>query len=127
MAKREWLSDSSNNLARPDQLSPRFPMTEYTEEQKASFKEQWAAMRRRDRIRAAPVVIFFAALGVFLARKNQGLWLGVPAEWALTVLFVLAIGSVIFSLRNWRCPACRRMLGSEMSPRFCSKCGIALK
>jgi hypothetical protein len=102
-------------------------MTEYTEEQKASYKVQWAAMRRRDRITAAPIVIFFGAVGVFLAKKNQGLWLGVPAEWVLTVLSVLAIGAAILSLQNWRCPACRRMLGSEMSPRFCSKCGIALK
>ena len=102
-------------------------MAEYTDEQKAIFKERWAAMRRRDRLTAAPVVIFFGSLGLFLAQNTQGTWLGVPAEWVLIALFVLAIAATIFSLQNWRCPACRRMLGTEMSPRFCSKCGIALK
>ena len=102
-------------------------MAEYTEKQKAFFKEQWAAMRRRDPVTAAPVVIFFGALGLFLARKNHDAWLGVPADWALIALFVLAMGAVVFSLQTWRCPACRRMLGTEMTPRFCSKCGIALR
>jgi hypothetical protein len=47
-------------------------MTEYTEQQKASFKKQWAAMRRHDRITALPVVTFFGALGIFLAKRTKG-------------------------------------------------------
>jgi hypothetical protein len=102
-------------------------MAEYTETQKTSFKDQWAVMRRRDPITAAPVVIFFGSLVSFLANKDPVRWFGVPAEYALIALFVLAMGAVVFSLHTWRCPACRRMLGTEMTPRFCSKCGIALK
>lgn len=101
-------------------------MIEYTDEQKASFKQQWATMRRRQYIAAVPFLMFFGAFFAFAARSgdavvtaSDGLMLG--------LLLALVVGSTIFSLQNWRCPACRRILGSEVNPRFCSKCGVALK
>ena len=40
---------------------------------------------------------------------------------------VLVAGALIFSFRNWRCPACNRYLGKQYSPKFCSKCGVVLQ
>jgi len=40
----------------------------------------------------------------------------------VTILAVL-----IFSLINWRCPACRAYIGKKWNPRFCSKCGTQLQ
>ena len=40
--------------------------------------------------------------------------------------FVVILGVVLFSLKNWRCPACNAYLGKGMAPSFCSKCGIPL-
>jgi len=33
----------------------------------------------------------------------------------------------VFSLYNWRCPACNKYLGKQRSPKYCSKCGVALQ
>jgi hypothetical protein len=43
-------------------------------------------------------------------------------------LFVAALAAIlIFTLQNWRCPACRKYLGKGAFPRFCPRCGVALK
>jgi hypothetical protein len=34
---------------------------------------------------------------------------------------------LIFSFRNWRCPACDKYLGKAIGPRFYAKCGVALQ
>jgi hypothetical protein len=41
--------------------------------------------------------------------------------------FVLVAGALIFSLRNWRCPACNRYLGRTFNPRYCQGCGFELR
>ena len=52
---------------------------------------------------------------------------GVPADrWRLYVLAYVGL-TVLFSLANWRCPACHRFLGRYGNPRFCSKCGAPLQ
>jgi rubrerythrin len=42
----------------------------------------------------------------------------------LIVLFFAA--AVVFSLFNWRCPACSSYLGKRFNPRFCPSCGAQL-
>ena len=46
-------------------------------------------------------------------------------------LGLAAIGYVafacVFSLWNWRCPACGRWLGNQLSPARCRKCGVNLQ
>jgi rubrerythrin len=46
------------------------------------------------------------------------MWLGVA--------FLVAVAAG-FSWRNWRCPACRKLLGADLSPAACPHCGVALR
>jgi predicted RNA-binding Zn-ribbon protein involved in translation (DUF1610 family) len=34
---------------------------------------------------------------------------------------------LVFSLRNWRCPACNKYLGKGTLPHYCPNCGVELR
>ena len=40
-------------------------------------------------------------------------------------LYLIAL--VVFSFRNWRCPACNGYLGRGINPRSCPYCGVQLR
>jgi hypothetical protein len=97
----------------------------YTAEQEMEFKRQFAVRRRRQMLLVIPFVLFF--IGVTAARNGHVLGVfGLPPEVLSGAFLVFAIVAVLFSLKNWRCPACERYLGRSMSPRFCPKCGVGL-
>jgi hypothetical protein len=99
---------------------------EYTEAQLAEFKEEFARRKRRQWRVAAVVVI--AALAMFLALDRFGrVNTGAPPTALLVLFFVVVIGTMIFSIRNWRCPACDRYLGRNTRINFCPKCGVPLR
>jgi hypothetical protein len=100
---------------------------EYTERQKASFKEEFAARRKRQLILVVPVAVVLIGFGV-LADEPSGVdVLGLPSAVVVTALGLLVVGAVVFSFMNWRCPACNTYLGKGMNPHFCPKCGVALQ
>jgi hypothetical protein len=41
------------------------------------------------------------------------------------LLYIVAL--VVFSFRNWRCPACNGYLGRGINPRSCPSCGVQLR
>lgn len=43
------------------------------------------------------------------------------------ILILVAVCCLIFSLFNWRCPACNRYLGNSILPKYCKKCGVKLR
>jgi hypothetical protein len=101
---------------------------EYTDQQKVEFKSVFAKKRRR-RIMAMLLMIpsavafgFGAAGGV---EDQLVLGLG-PIVWWPVVLVVF-IGSLIFSVLNWRCPACGTVFGLNFNGRYCSDCGVELQ
>lgn len=98
----------------------------YTSEQEAQFKQQFAARRKRQLILAVPLVLAVIAVA---ALRNSGPQepLGIPSSVWGSAFLVLVAGALIFSFRNWRCPACNRYLGKQYSPKFCSKCGVVLQ
>ena len=100
---------------------------EYTEQQKATFKQQFAERRKRQIILAVPLVLLFLALSFLTDEKNRVALPGVPAAMVGPLLVAAVVGALLFSLRNWRCPACDKYLGKGISPRFCPKCGVALQ
>jgi len=53
--------------------------------------------------------------------------LGVSAVIWGPVLAVFVVGALVFSFKNWRCPACNGYLGKAFNPRYCSKCGVELR
>ncbi len=97
---------------------------EHTPEQIDAFKQEFA--RRKQRQFAVAVPFIFALFGGILFRSTleelAGSGVAAPIAFALVVAAML-----VFSLRNWRCPACDRYLGRSTSMRHCPKCGVALR
>jgi len=85
---------------------------EYTEEQRARFRSKF---RRRRNWQFAAAAAF--VLAVFLKETRLGF---------LAALLVM-LGVLVFSLYNWRCPACRKYLGRAMNPKVCARCGVVLQ
>lgn len=75
------------------------------------------------------VVPFAAALFTLFMLEDAGQegLLGVPAVVVGSACGAVVIAGFIYSLMNWRCPACRCYLGKAISPRFCQKCGVQLQ
>lgn len=99
---------------------------EYTEEEKASFKQEFAVRRRKQIILIVPLVALIG-FAVLVDQRNGGVVLGIPAAVAGPALLVLVGAAVVFSFWNWRCPACNKYLGKGLGPRFCPKCGVPLE
>jgi hypothetical protein len=98
----------------------------YTSEQEGEFKRQFAARRKRQLLLSVPLVVAIIAVAI-LGKSDRQEILGVPAAVVGPAFVVLVLGALIFSLINWRCPACSGYLGKKISPRFCSKCGVVLQ
>lgn len=98
----------------------------YTHEQETLFKQQFAIRRKRQLILAAVLVPVIVAVAVADDAFDRGLF-GVRPGILIGGFMVLVAGALILSFRNWRCPACDRYLGKQMSPRFCAKCGVGLQ
>lgn len=94
---------------------------EYTQEQLSGIKADFAKRRRRQLI--AAVLFTVGAVMPFIlsnmVRLENPLWL---APWIGGVLAL-----AVFSIRNWRCPACHKYLGRNFNPNFCPHCGVALR
>jgi len=98
----------------------------YTDEEQAEFKRLFVVRRRRRRL---VVLSFLAVVLTVLVLRVRGVEevLGVPSwRWGLYV-FGYGVLVVLFTLVNWRCPACNRSLGRYGNPRFCFRCGVPLQ
>jgi hypothetical protein len=100
---------------------------EYTEQQKAEFRNLFK-VRRKNQIVVAVIAIAFM-VPLFLAREQPAVptVMGIPAQAYFIVFGLVIVGSLAFSLKNWRCPACSKYLGKNVSPRFCPGCGVSLQ
>lgn len=99
---------------------------QYTEMQKEEFREQFMARRRRQLILAAPVILVALSLTFASEIGDAGVF-GISEDAWLPFALVFVFGALLFSLKNWRCPACNRYLGKAINPRFCGKCGAPLQ
>ena len=52
---------------------------------------------------------------------------GLPEKVVAPICIATPMAVAVFSLVNWRCPACEGYLGNRMNPKFCSKCGARLQ
>lgn len=99
-------------------------MTEYTEEQKQQFVEDFAARKRKQIFASLPIagiVILF-----IIAGEDQSILSVQPEIW-VPIAMIFIIATLLFSFRNWRCPACSKYLGRGFGPAFFPGCGVALK
>jgi len=83
--------------------------------------------RRARQLTIIPVVIA-AAILLGWSQEHAGDSLGgVPGRLLTGVGIAVIVAAVLFSFRNWRCPACDGYLGKAISPNFCLKCGAPLQ
>ena len=86
---------------------------EYTEEQIARFKPRF---KRRRNLQFTAVNVLVLTIAMF---KN--------AQAGVLAFLLATLGVFVFSLYNWRCPACRQYLGWVRNLKICTKCGAALQ
>ena len=97
---------------------------QYTQEQLEESKRQFSARRKRQIFLAVPIVVLAVCVRIFSGEMRKS---GIPDTVWITSFLVLVLGAIVFSFRNWRCPACDRYLGRSIGPSFCPKCGVALQ
>ena len=99
---------------------------EYTEEQKSQFKATYASRRKRQLAVSAPLVVLVLGF-VFMEDRLAGAVRGTSSAVAVPLFLIVILGALVFSLRNWRCPACGKYLGHSFNPKHCQSCGVALR
>ncbi|MGA7104571.1 MAG: hypothetical protein WBX49_04420 [Candidatus Deferrimicrobiaceae bacterium] len=99
---------------------------EHTEGQKAEIRTLFALRRRRQFLISLPLIALIMGFA-FLENGNPGAYLGIPPSIVFPGFLAIIAGAILFSLYNWRCPACSNYLGKQRSPKYCSKCGAALQ
>ncbi|HET9887699.1 MAG TPA: hypothetical protein VFR10_09305 [bacterium] len=98
---------------------------QYTDRQKMEFKESFA-QRRKKQLLLAALIIPLVLVAVFAEDQRTDTILGYSVEVFGPIFLVAVIAALLFSLRNWRCPACSKYLGRSMNPKFCHNCGVEL-
>ena len=92
---------------------------EQTEYQKARVREEFATRRKRQLIVMIPILLLLIGY-VLLGERTEN------TAYPFILIGVVLV-TLVFSFRNWRCPACDGYLGRGLNPKFCSKCGAQLR
>jgi hypothetical protein len=93
----------------------------YTAKQRAELEARFRQTKRYQVAAAVPVA---GALLLLVAAERYAADLGTgPVTLGAAFLVLVAAG---FSWWNWRCPACRRFLGTRLNPDRCPGCGLPL-
>ena len=90
----------------------------YTEQQKKEFVEEITSKRRRQILPFIAWAAFVIGLAATSGFRDH------PPAWPLLVAWLFVIGNALFSLINWRCPACNKYLGKNLGWKHCPRCGI---
>ena len=99
---------------------------EYTEQQKLAFLTVYGERRKRQLMVSLPVIAMAFAVGLTEDRGSDAI-LGLPANLVGPLFLALVLAVLVFSFRNWRCPACEKYLGRSFNPKHCQNCGIQLR
>lgn len=98
------------------------PMTSLVPE--GELRADFARRRLRQILLIVPMVLAIIALRV---TDDGATPFGIPPGVLLTGACVIILGTLAFSIWNWRCPSCDGYLGKTINPRFCQKCGFQLR
>lgn len=83
-------------------------------------------VRQTRQIIAIAVALFFVLLLAVISKRPD--LFGNFSKGSLTALQVLlVIVFISFTAFNWRCPSCRKYLGSNIHRRVCKRCGARLR
>ena len=88
--------------------------------------QEWRRRRGREFLNVVPALIALVVFG-WIAKTLRFSFAGVPSFiFAASALGVIS-ASFVFAWFNWRCPACGKLPGHVLNPRFCSQCGVPLR
>lgn len=83
-------------------------------------------VRQTRQIIAIAAALFFVLLIAVLYKRPD--LFGNFSQYSLAVLQVMLIIVFFnFTAFNWRCPSCRKYLGSNINKRVCRRCGVRLQ
>ncbi len=100
---------------------------EQPSQQATAIKQEFGTRRNRQILLSIAIIGSFILGAVALGEKGQAI-LGAGLSAVLGPVIVLfGVFALGLSFWNWRCPACGRYLGRAMNPKFCAKCGVALR
>jgi hypothetical protein len=98
---------------------------QYTDYQRVAFKHTYAKRFRRQLVM---IMLLFAVMASLALTRDGATFFGLSvAVLGPITLIVALVAWVIFSARNWRCPACHKSLGRAFNPRHCRWCGVELR
>jgi hypothetical protein len=90
------------------------------------YRRKFRALLRRQSVLVGALVVMGVASRFERLERGQPTVFGIPRDLYAIGFGVLLVVVLIATAVNWRCPACRRMLGFSV-PRFCRKCGVPLQ
>jgi hypothetical protein len=83
--------------------------------------------RRRNRQLLASGLALLVVVPMMIWGSASTAWAGASESTIVSLAVTVVAASALYSLFNWRCPACTRYLGRSINPAFCSKCGAQLR
>jgi len=90
------------------------------------YRPKFRALLRRQSVLVGALVVMGVASRLERIDRGQPTVFGVPRDVYAIGFGALVVIVLIGTAVNWRCPACRRLLGFSV-PRFCRKCGVPLQ
>lgn len=83
---------------------------------------------RKKRQKTAAILLFPFLVGLVVfggaSDPKTAEAFGISALIWVPIVLLALVAVAVFSWKNWRCPSCDKYLGKQMSPRFCSHCGV---
>jgi protein-S-isoprenylcysteine O-methyltransferase Ste14 len=98
----------------------------YSEAANSDIRVEFAA-RQKKLITAIVVAIGVVLLVAATRHPANPLPVHAPAAAVKGLAMIAALALAVYSLFNWRCPACARYLGRAIAPRACPACGVPLR
>ena len=98
----------------------------YTDAEKAQFIERYARRRRNQLVVSISLVAIIAGV-VLTEDRGRGTILGLPRDVVGPAFLAIVAAGLLYSFRNWRCPACNSYLGRALKPSYCQDCGVELE
>jgi len=75
---------------------------------------------------ALAITLLLLVFLVFLYKRSD-IFGEISHHTIFTVQIIVIAAFIVFSILNWRCPACRKYLGADINRDRCKKCGARLR
>jgi hypothetical protein len=87
---------------------------------------KFKAIRKKQLYVLSPIMVMMILFIVLLENREFEPF-GVSRTISFTIAGTGILLGLLFSLKNWRCPACDSYLRKNTNPKFCPKCGVKLQ